>query len=349
MVRSAAFALVWVALLASCKPDIETPASLIDAPRILAVRSEPAEVKPGQQVAHVGLAVDQLGRDLADGLAWSYCTARKPLAELGPVNPACLADMGPDLMPLGSGRAVQSTVPIEACRLFGPETPIAKAGQPPGQPVDPDPTGGYYQPIAVEISSVQGPTRALANVRLSCGLIGGTPEQTADFGQRYKPNGNPLPASLTVGRSGQFTDLDMTADPPKATLAKGERVTLRVSWNVCPAMSMCGDGICGEGEDATSCPADCTTPKSCTGAETYVVLDLATHTLIDQREAMHVAWFATSGIFASDRTGREATDQTTSSDNDFTAPNAAGVLRAWVVLRDDRGGVGWLEYAIEVQ
>ena len=34
--------------LAACKPDLGAPASLITEPRVLAIRSEPAEVAPGK-------------------------------------------------------------------------------------------------------------------------------------------------------------------------------------------------------------------------------------------------------------------------------------------------------------
>ena len=64
---------------------------------------------------------------------------------------------------------------------------------------------------------------------------------------------------------------------------------------------------------------------------------------------MTVAWFATGGSFDNDRTGRDTSDLTASSDNGWHAPAAAGPVHLWVVLRDDRGGVGWAEYAFDVK
>jgi hypothetical protein len=33
----------------------------------------------------------------------------------------------------------------------------------------------------------------------------------------------------------------------------------------------------------------------------------------------------------------------------FTAPSVPGTLRAWVVLRDERGGVGWRAFSLDVR
>ncbi len=59
----------------------------------------------------------------------------------------------------------------------------------------------------------------------------------------------------------------------------GETVTLHATWAACPTTPICGDGICGIDETATSCPADCTNPLGCTGSEQYLVLDPTTMTL----------------------------------------------------------------------
>ena len=132
-------------------------------------------------------------------------------------------------------------------------------------------------------------------------------------------------------------------------LSAGEHVVLRAGWADCPLDASCGDGICGAGEDATSCAGDCTTPKGCTGSEPYVVLDVIERQILDRREAMRVSWFSTGGSFAHDRTGRAAEDAGTPySENGFHVPNQAGAVRLWVVLRDDRGGVGFVAYSLNV-
>jgi len=56
---------------------------------------------------------------------------------------------------------------------------------------------------------------------------------------------------------------------------------------------------------------------------------------------MRVSWFATDGSFDQDRTGRDETDMTTATDNDWVAPTTPGVVHLWLVLRDSRGGIDW--------
>jgi hypothetical protein len=93
---------------------------------------------------------------------------------------------------------------------------------------------------------------------------------------------------------------------------------------------------------------DCTHPLGCTGAERYVVFDTQSGGLVDQREGIAVSWFATGGAFDSDATGRAGTDFQVTSDNGWQTPAASGPVTVWVVLRDDRGGVGWQTYPLDV-
>ena len=62
-----------------------------------------------------------------------------------------------------------------------------------------------------------------------------------------------------------------------------------------------------------------------------------------------MSWFASGGTFDNDSTGRAATDPTPSTDDGWTAPATAGTVHVWVVLRDDRGGVGWMSYVLSVK
>ena len=121
-----------------------------------------------------------------------------------------------------------------------------------------------------------------------------------------------------------------------------------MSWPACPAQATCGDGICSPGEAIQDCPDDCTTPKGCAGSEPFAYLNPQSHELVDRHEAMRVSWFATAGSFNLDRNGNDGSDTTTTSDNVWVAP-AAGTVHMWVVLHDDRGGIGWGSYTITVQ
>ena len=99
------------------------------------------------------------------------------------------------------------------------------------------------------------------------------------------------------------------------TVAAGDTVTLTVSW---PG---CGIG-------------------ACEGAETYVVWDPEAKQLTSRREAISATWFTTGGELALARNGRDGADSATEVDNTWTAPDA-GAAALWVVLRDERGGVGF--------
>jgi hypothetical protein len=267
------------------------------------------------------------------------------------------------------GNPVTGAIPAAACRQFGPDVPQAMPGQPQGRPVDPDFTGGFYQPVRV---LAPGPTSnivAIGETRLTCDPAGAPPDQFTAFTQRYHPNTNPLVGSLGVKGAAAWA-----VGMPNRTFA-GQHLTLEVSWKDCPMMDTVKDGFCGPDEtgascstcgpgvavDATDCcpptppagggaPApDCAHPLGCTGAERYVRFDAPSASLVVQREGIAVSWFATGGAFDADVTGRAGTDPATSSDNGWLAPSQAGPILMWVVLSDDRGGTGWQTYSLDVQ
>lgn len=112
-----------------------------------------------------------------------------------------------------------------------------------------------------------------------------------------------------------------TLDLP-ASVAAGETVTLGVSW------PECGSG-------------------ACEGAETYVVWDAEAKELLSRREAISATWFTTGGELALARNGRDSADTSTAVDNTWTAPDS-GSTTLWVVLRDERGGVGFAGATVTV-
>lgn len=341
MVKRLSAALALLAA-AGCTPDLDDRVSLVKGPRVLAVAATPAEAAPGAEVSFSALYVDPEGERSGDDLSWALCTARRLLTELGPVAPACLVPTSPALVPLGAGTKVAGTLPLDACRLFGPDRPEPKAGEPAGRPVDPDPTGGYHQPVRLRLPDDAYVT---GSARLACGIGGATPAQAATFKARYRPNEAPQITKLVL-RRGSGAEEPLASEPE---VAKGERVTLSVAWPGCPAKPACGDGVCLPDEDAEGCAADCEKPQGCGGAETYLFFDPDRRVLTSRREGMRVAWFVTAGALEEERTGRdEAEADKTTSDNGWIAPAASGEVRVWVVLRDDRGGVGWASGRIRV-
>ena len=83
-------------------------------------------------------------------------------------------------------------------------------------------------------------------------------------------------------------------------------------------------------------------------AESYPVWELASRTLVTHRESLRVSWFASAGSFPKDTTGRGEEEPETFARNDWTAPDGAGVVHFWVVLRDSRGGVDFAAFDLNV-
>lgn len=341
------FACATIASTIACKPDFPERQSAITGPRIVGVKSQPAEAKPGGDVRYEVLVATPKGTIGDAAIDFAYCTRPKPLKELNDVSTDCFypPENAPDyIVELGVGPQASGTLPRDGCRNFGSDVPAPKPGEPSGRPTDPDSTGGYYQPLRL----VLGDVKSLGETRISCDLEGATREVLVEFRKRYHFNENPRILG-TFALFDQATQLTPEGDPGPLVIPAGKAVTLRTGWPQCPTVATCGDGFCNGDEDVTSCPADCTTPVGCTGAEAYVSYDLATRTVIDRRESMRVSWFATAGSFSDDRTGRDESDMGWTSDDTWTPPSTPGPVHLWVVLRDSRGGVDWQSYDVMVQ
>jgi hypothetical protein len=330
-----------VALVVACAPTLPDTVPIITAPRVLGVQASPPEGKPTTSTMFTALIVDEHGNVAKPQATWEFCNARNPLANLGPVSNECYVENDPSMKAIGAGASATGALPDIACRQFGPNVPEPVMGQPPGRPVDPDTTGGYYQPVSVFLDGVASIYRA----RLSCGVAGASADEAAQYNIRYRNNVNPVVSSLSVGSTKWADDTTGKTNAVKA----GAKVELQVAWPTCPLSDKCGDGVCGPDETKSECAADCTNPKGCDGAERYVLFDLVKQQVVDAREGMTVSWYATGGSFDLDRTGSGGTDDTTNSDNGWTPPTQRGPAHVWVVLHDDRGGVGWAGYAVQVQ
>jgi hypothetical protein len=309
-------------LATACKPNLGSPPSLIEGPRILAVRGTPAEAAEGDPVTYDVLAVDPMGRIPNPTLTWASCHDPKPPASANAVSASCLA-IDDDVST--ASPIFMAPMPDGACKVFGPQPPETQPGKPPLRPQDPDVTGGFYQPVRATLVDGEVTEVAFALERLKCRLANAPPDITGMFNQMIKLNGNPAIASVTLDPAGTPVALftagqDMApptvpATPP--TVAQGAAVTLEVAW-----------------------PAD--TPES------YPVWNLVTQTLDTHRESLSVSWFATDGSFAHDRTGRGETEPDLTSNDVWTAPTTLGLVHLWVLLRDIRGGVDFAETQVMV-
>lgn len=344
--QCAVLALAWC----GCRPDIEGGASLVDSPRILAVQSIPAETAPGKPVAYKVLYVGPNAELDTSTLDWALCLARKPISVAGSIALECLEPEAPAdiLTPLGAGESATGTLPKDGCRVFGPSPRAPKAGEPAARPADPDSSGGYYQPLRVHVPGSES-EYAVGFTRIACGVGSATQEQALEYGKRYRDNENPQVDQVLVEPDGDALPLSTDESAP-TVLPAGARFTLRATWAECPTDGTCGDGVCTPADDRDQCATDCSAPRGCTGAEPYVYLDLIAQRVVERRESMRVSWFATAGTFEHDRSGRAEDEAgSPSSDNRWTAPTSASNVRLWVVLRDDRGGVGFTSFFVRVE
>ena len=337
-------------LATGCVPTFDDNLSTLHEPTLLAIQSEPAEAAPGEAVQLTALVASPEAEGTSPEPTWGMCVARKPLTELGPVNPICVqAPSGApaSILALGEGASVSAALPMDACRLFGPSLPEPMNGEPAGRPVDPDPTGGFYQPIGVTLPDTQ--VTSLGAVRIFCPPSGLDQEQAAKFNGNYRRNQNPELADIQLlSPPGQAQPFPEAPEPVPVT--RGGALRVRGSWAICPSSVECGDGVCGAGEDRNNCADDCLKPKGCTGAESYAWFNPESRALETKHESIRVSWFASAGRFQHAVTGRDEGEFTASStENAWTAPQAPGTVRLWLVIRDARGGQSFRSFLISVQ
>lgn len=149
----------------------------------------------------------------------------------------------------------------------------------------------------------------LVSARVRCGLANVTQETYIAWNVAYRSNTNPIADTFEA----------------PASVAPGEAVTLTVGW------------------------PECTTEEPCGGAEDYTLYDPELRELTTRREAISAAWFATAGTFADARNGRDGEDSALDVTNTWTAPETPGEVWLAVVLRDERGGVGWADVRVNVE
>jgi hypothetical protein len=157
---------------------------------------------------------------------------------------------------------------------------------------------------------------------MTCGFVGTTPTQLGELNADTHPNTNPQIDDVTDPTLGTL----VIEEAGTNAVARAQRLDLTAHWAVCDPGA-----------------------TSCTGSEGYAYLDPQTSDVVVAREEMIVSWFASGGTFDDDSTGRAATDPTPYTNNGWTAPATAGSVHVWAVLRDDRGGVAWLSFVIDVK
>ncbi len=208
----ATVALVALALPSSpaCRPSFEDDPARVTDTRVLAVRIEPPEVRPGDTVVARALVASRSGTVSDAVVEWAACREPKAPSENRSVSQACLDDLLPSA---GTGLEVSVAIPGDACALFGPETP-------PGglRPRDADATGGYFQPIRLEL----GGDTAIALERVLCSLPSAPIDVALALRSGYTPNRNPTIRSVTALVRGTPTPMD--------GIPTDEEVRFEIEW-----------------------------------------------------------------------------------------------------------------------
>lgn len=197
------------ATASACAGAPDQRLAIVTEPRVLALIAEPAEARPGAPVTYRALVASPAGT-LDASPRWSYCTAPKPPTEDNAVATGCVS--GDALQPLGTAPSVTAALPADACVRFGPEVPPGNF-----RPRDPDPSGGFYQPLRADIDAPDAagaPLLAFGLSRITCKLPNATADLAREYDQRYVANRNPT--------------LDEPAVP--ATVPAHAAVELAASW-----------------------------------------------------------------------------------------------------------------------
>jgi len=253
--------LAWLVLLAGCSDALDQRLAIVDRDRVLAITSEPPEVTPGNAAVLTALVGSPTGT-LGEAPAWSLCTAPKPPTEDNAVADGCLADQ---VTPLGTSPTLTATIPVDACRTYGPD--VTSTGF---RPRDPDPTGGYYQPIRAAVPSID---LAFGFTRITCDLANAPGDVAQQYLETYVANANPT-LDAPVVASSVATDSDVTLsigwpadavesyiyfDPDTETLIT-RRESIRLSW-FATAGSLAVDASAVDDDTSTSVSTTWHTPS----------------------------------------------------------------------------------------
>jgi hypothetical protein len=189
-------------LLPACEDALDQRLAIIEEPRVLAVISEPAEAKPGATVSYSAVLASPDG-PLTESPHWAFCTSPKPPTEDNAVSVPCTA--GEDLVDLGTAPTTSGVLPMDGCLRFGPDTP-------PGgfRPRDPDPSGGYYQPVRVAVDDLL----AVGLTRITCNLPTAPGDVATDYRLRYVANQNPTLDPIGITDAAANSDVALTATWP---------------------------------------------------------------------------------------------------------------------------------------
>jgi hypothetical protein len=292
-------------MLCGCPPDFD-PASHVEGLRVLAIKSEPPELAPGQTATLTPLVVATRGMDAGEPrITWSLCL-RPPLPGSAVANECLSTDGGEGLTPLGEGPTMQVTMP---------ELPPDALGIP-------DFTGGVYLPVVMRVTD--GVETVTAVYRLRRTLLVSTPVFT---GPVQPVNNNPRidDILITYEHDAGMRPFDTYA------IHAGDRVMLRP---VLPKESY---------EQYPQIEGTLEIPDGGVSLDGGVRffdggLEVGGIRLINVTENLRVSWFSSIGSFDPDVTGAAGKEDASFRLDKFV-PAPPADIDLYIVVRDDRGGI----------
>lgn len=299
-------ALLCLAVIASCKSEADIPPWIVQEPRVLAVRTVPAEARPNQAVKREVLAVDAQGHRLTLAPQFFRCEIPKLLGERTSIGQACLQGHG--LLP------IPADAPIDplACKRFGPtpDPPEDEEALLP-RPTAPDMSGGYYSPEHLRLSGPNLHLSAFFRVRTRCDLLGATREVFDAFEAHYAPNRAPNLALAELS-------------PPSQKVE--DRWELHLPIGVPTKIALQVAAVESELYAIYRIPSNRIDPAR----ETLTLRWFASGATLARSE---------------ERKDSIDLDRTSAFENELTL-GPAGRASVWLVLQDDRGGTSWRQLLV---
>ncbi len=345
MINTRCFPVVMAGLvLVACGPPDFERSFEVTKLRTLAIGAEPAELGPGEVAVFSSLTVDPNSTTPAS-LTWEVCL----LTDSPDEEYRCAVVDGEDAgFELGTGST--ATLPYDAldalgldvvalCELFGSDeipdfvnVPDCDRGVP--VTIRLTATSAGVREIAIREYLLLRPEEALRSDRNRNPFMGGLAAdglslsliEASDRLDAPVPDGEGSAEGSSAEPEGSSVGPPTTALPIVSQSREAGFVELRLDVDL-------------EAEAQTWEPVD---------------PDDETRRLEATREILRASWFTTHGEFEYSATyfaeGITDTEELGSNELDLSAGNPASsgeLVRVWVVLRDDRGGVSWREWQFE--
>jgi len=322
---SAALALV---VCSGCIDIDFEPPSIVQTPRVLAMRADPPEALIGEDIHFEALLVDADGEDLSAQagveVEWVICLGLDAILDAANLaNPAtsttedCRPGSPSRLVLEPDGAPDRAILPGEVLTGIAMMLPMGDPTMPPPDPGIPGVDAETLQTLVEVIAEVGIPLEVRVIVRRDG-------EQILSGFKRFAVTTRPDPT---------------TNPPPPRFAIDGTEVSARDGDD--PHACVTADGSTPVVEAGTQIPLAPDEDEE-PWLESYPVFDFAGEVLILD-ETAYYSWFSTAGGFDPEISQRPERDST------WSTPQEPGTYPLWVVVRDGHLGISWCRTTVQVQ